>query len=208
MSYIQASVASRTVYVTLADVPATGVQYTDVVVQVKKQGQNAFTTKTLLLSEWVELAAGIYSISFSASDTDTVGDFTYTLTSTFFDNIAYDEFTIVPPPPASTPAVLPAQCVISGNIATIMATPPTQEPLKIVFWPPQFPAKFAQTILTAQAVYTFADAYGNFSVALVRKSTVIVEIKRCGIRCQIVIPDSPTANLLDLLPPFVIDYSL
>lgn len=209
MAYLQASTINRTVYVTLADVPAIGVLYTDIVVQIKKSGQTNFTTKTLAPADWVDLGIpGVYALVFSASDSDTVGDFTYVLTSTLFDNLVYDEFTIEPPPPASTPAVLPQQCVVSGNLATIMATAPSGEPLKIVFYPPQFPAKYAQTILTAQAAWTFADAYGNFSLSLVRKSTVIVEIKRCGIRAQIVIPDSPTANLLDLLAPFAIDYSL
>ena len=208
MSYIQSAPASRTLYGTLADIPATNVAYTDVAIAIKKAGDLAFTPKVLTSADWINLGNGLYSINFLPADTSTVGDFTYTANSLLFDNIIYDEFTIIPPPPASPPTVLPSQCIISGNIANIMALPTSREPLKIVFYPPQFPAEFAQTILAADAAYTFADAYGDFSLPAVQGSTIIVEIKRCGIRAQITVPMSPSANLIDLLPPFVIDYSL
>lgn len=212
-----ASARMRTAYLTLVDVPATGVSYTDVVAQIKKQGHTSFTTKVLSSSDWVNLGGGLYSISFSAGDMDTPGDFTYTLSGSEFDNFVYDEFTI---PPISSGGggggsggggdslSLPEQCIVTGNIATLSSLPPFAEPLKIVAYPSQFPAKYSNTILTADAVWTFADSLGNFSLGLVRKSIVIIEIKRTGIRAQITIPDNATANLMDLLPPFTVDYSL
>jgi hypothetical protein len=208
MAYVQSAPASRTLYCTLADVPVANILYSDVTVGIKKQGATAFTPKILAPADWVNLGGGLYSIQFAPTETDTVGDFTYVPTSILFDNIIYDSFTIEPPPPAGSPTVLPNQCIISGNIANITALAPSQEPLKIVFYPPQFPAKSAQTILAADAAWTFADAYGNFTLPAIQGSTVIVVIKRCGIRAQITVPMSPSANLIDLLPPFVIDYSL
>lgn len=212
-----ASARMRTAYLTLADVPATGVAYTDVVVKIKKQGHTSFTTKVLSSSDWVNLGGGLYSLSFSVGDMDTPGDFTYTLTSSEFDNFVYDEFTI---PAVSSSGggggsggggdslSLPEQCIVTGNIATLSSLPPFAEPLKIVAYPSRFPAKYSKTILTSDAVWTFADSLGNFSLGLVRKSVVIIEIKRTGIRAQITIPDNATANLMDLLPPFTVDYSL
>lgn len=208
MAYLQGTSIDRTVYLTLADVPAVGILYTAVTVQVKKQGQNSFTTKVLLGSDWIEFGAGKYGLRFTPNDSDTVGDFTFTLAGAAFDNFLYDEFTIEPAPPNLVPGPAPQQCIVSGTIATQSATPPSREPLKIVAYPAQFPAKYATTMLASDPVWTFADALGNFSLALVRKSVVVIEIKRTGIRAQITVPDSPSANLLDLLPPFTIDYSL
>jgi hypothetical protein len=208
MAYIEATVVYRTVFLSLVDVPALGIPYTDVTVGIKQSGGTAFTPKVLQVSDWIELGNGLYSIKFNSTDTDTVGDFTYVLSGSDFDNFLYDEFTIEPAPTGGvSPAVL-QQCVVSGTLANIMALPPTGEPLKIVAYTPQFPAKYQTTIVSGDVAWTFADAYGNFTLPLLRKSTVIVEIKRCGIRAQITIPDAPTANLLDLLPPFEIDYSL
>lgn len=209
MSYLQGTTVDRTVYLTLADVPATGIPYTAVTAQIKKQGAGAYTAWPVTNANWIELGDGQYSIVFAPADTNTVGDFTYSLSSIYFDNFVYDEFTIEPQPPSYQPGPLPQQCIISGNIANLSAVPPSREPLKIVARLAQFPAKYASTLLAADAVWTFADALGNFSLALVQNSVVIIEINRLGIRsAQITVPQTTSANLIDLLPPFVVDYSL
>lgn len=208
MAYLQGLAADRTIYLTLADVPAIGVPYSAVSGKIKKQGANIYSTWPVTALNWFELGGGQYSVAFSPNDTDTLGDLTYTLSSTLFDNFIYDEFTIEPAPPSYSPGPLPQQCIVSGNLANLSAVPPQREPLKIVAYPTQFPAKFGSTLLAADAVWTFADALGNFSLALVQNSVVIIEIKRTGIRAQITVPQSSTANLVDLLPPFVVDYSL
>lgn len=207
MSYPQAAISSRTVYLALNDVPALGVPYTDLTVRYKKQGQTSMTLKILTGSDWVELGGGLYSLSFSANEMDTVGGFTYTLESgaTLFNNFLYDEFTIEAVA-AGTTAPLPQQCVIYGNLANQSALAPQH--IKIVARPVQFPARYAQTILAADAVWTYADAYGDFTLSLVRNSVCIIEIERTGIKAQITVPDSPTANLIDLLPAFAADYTL
>ena len=56
-------------------------------------------------------------------------------------------------------------------------------------------------------IKTVTDAYGKFSVSLVRNAIVIVTIERAAVRNQVTIPDAPTADLLNLLPPFNNDYS-
>jgi hypothetical protein len=209
MAYLQGAIADRTVYLTLADVPATGLLYTDVTVQIKPQGQPSLTTKTLQSSDWIELGQGKYSLVFSALDMSAVGDFTFTITGSLFDNFVYDEFTIEPAPAGGSGLTLPQQCVVSGNIANLSALPPSYgEPIKVVAYPSQFPAKYSGTILVGRAVWTYIDAYGNFSLPLVQNSVVIFTIKGAGIRAQITIPQSDTANILDLLPAFNIDYSL
>jgi hypothetical protein len=210
MGYIQATNISRTVYLSLADVPATGIPFTDIICEIKTQTDTSFVAYPLTSPTWVELGNGLYSITFTATVTATVGDFTYTLQSTdeAFDNFLYDEFSIEPPPASQEPLLLPQQCIVSGNVASLNALPPNGEPLKIVAYTTQFPAQFATSIIVGDSVWTFADAYGNFSLALVQNAVVIIEIKRAGIRAQITVPQASSANLLDLLPAFPNNYSL
>lgn len=207
MAYIQYSTAYRTVYLTLADTPATGVAHSAVAVMYKKSGQAVWTTKTLTLSDWSELGGGMYSIRFSASEMNTTGDFTFTLNGPAFDNFVYDEFTIEPSLAGFIPQpTIPSQCVVSGFVAGSNGLPPSM--IKIVARPVQLPARHGNMIVTGDVVWTFADAYGNFSLPLIRGSTVLIQIERTGVRAQITVPDAPAANLLDLLPPISIDYSL
>jgi hypothetical protein len=206
MAYIQAQITNRTVYLTLADVPATSLLYTDVTVNIKKSGQTAFTPKVLASTDWVNLGNGLYTLVFSALDMDTLGDFTFVLSSSLFDNFIYDEFTIEPAPIPGVAPTLPTQCIVTGTVVNQMALPPRL--LKVTARPAQFPAKDAGVLLAGDIVWTFLDAYGNFSLPLIKNSVVIIEIERTGIRAQITIPDAPTANITDLLPPISTDYSL
>jgi hypothetical protein len=71
----------------------------------------------------------------------------------------------------------------------------------------EFPAKYGLNIIHADPVSTVADVDGQFQVKLVRNSIVVVEIERAGIKHQITIPDQATAELMDLLPTFAIDFT-
>lgn len=201
MAYTQSQVASRTVYLTLVGDPAISIEYTDLVVKIKKANQNTLTTKTLVPTDWVNLGEGLYTIKFSASETNIPGEFVFTLTGTGFDNFVLDQFTIQP----GNAVITPAQCVVTGSVFNQSALPPQN--LKIVARPVQFPAKVGQNILAADAVYTYPDSQGNFTLVLVRNSVVMIEIERCGIKAQVTVPDAESANLLDLLPEFAVDYS-
>lgn len=205
MAYIQGQAANRTAFLSLADVPVTGILYTDITVQYLPAGSNILVTKIMTSADWLEIGNGVYRITFDPSETAIVGDFTFFIMSVLFDNFLYDEFTIEPSvTPITSP--LPAQCVVSGTIVNQSALPPSL--LKIVARPAAFPAQSGNTILSADAVWTYADAYGNFSLALIRNSIVIIEVDRCGIRAQITVPDVPSANLIDLLPPLPNVYPL
>ena len=55
--------------------------------------------------------------------------------------------------------------------------------------------------LLSERIIVYPDAYGNFSVQLLRYAEVIVEIKRLGINYKFTVPNQATAPLLGLLPP-------
>src|SRR5574343_1346266 len=94
MAYIQNSIAYRTVYLTLADIPATAIAYNAFVLEYKKSGQAGWSVKTMTALDWTNLGDVMYSVRFSAADMNTLGDFTFKLTGVGFDNFVYDEFKV------------------------------------------------------------------------------------------------------------------
>lgn len=199
MAVIQASTVERNIYLTLADVPATGLTPGDVVCKYRKDGQTALTTKTLDGSNWIEVGDGFYILKFTATEMDTLGYFFFTLSGPGFDNFLYDEFTIEPNPATAEGFVPPEICVVSGSVRNVGGQVSSQ--VRVVARPVQFPTTYGSNLINADAQWTYINSDGSFQLSLVRGSTVIIEIDRAGIRHQVVIPDAPTADLLDLLPP-------
>lgn len=175
--------------------PFTGLFYNSVSVSIRKEG-GVFAAKTLTENDWVELGAGYYAIKWSADDMDTLGSFRYRITGEGL--VEHSEEFVIAPQPLSF-AVSADTCVVTGGVAQIMGGPVRQEVL--VFRPLTVPTYVGGTsLLSAGAVRSVTDAFGNFSVALLRGAKVLVEVERAGIKYKIDVPDAATANLIDLLP--------
>jgi hypothetical protein len=174
----------------------TGVVDTDVTVTFKKTGDTAFSTKTMDTSNWTEIADGYYTIQWDDTEMDTLGSFLYRVVGGAFDTVEA-EFEIEPVPlTLSAPA---DTCIVSGNVADLTGVASVGE--KVTFRIVDLPKAIGSTIVVGKLLVTTADAMGSFSVALLRNSTVLVEIQSAGLKSQIIIPDQETANLIDLLPP-------
>jgi hypothetical protein len=189
------------IYLSLGGAPALGVLPADVTCKFRKQGQTSLTSKTLTSTSWVEIGLGYYALKWSAVDLNTVGSFLFTLSGPDFDNFTHAELSVVAPSSVTPPEM----CVISGNLRDIGGKVPHNT--RIVVRPAEFPARFGQNVIQADALVTTVDIDGQFELAVVRNSVVIIEIERSGIRSQITIPDQASANILDLLPPMVADYT-
>lgn len=205
MAYLQASPANKTIYLTLAGIPATTILYTDVSVSYLPAGASVVIPLTLTADQWLNLGNGVYSIQFPPTATVVVGDFTFFLSSDLFDNFIFGELTIEPVP-ATQEVVLPQQCIVTGTVLNMSALGPNR--LQVRARGVGFPAKTGAFLLSGDEVWTWVDAYGNFSLPLIRNAIMMVEIERAGVRAQITVPDAPTASLISLLPPIDFDYSI
>lgn len=177
-------------------VPAAGLTAAEVTVRIRKSGQD-FETRVLTEDEWVELEDGFYAIKWTADDMSDLGLFFFKVWFLGTPDWVYESFDIIP-----QPFYLDVQapiCVVTGNIIDIGGSPLAIE--TIVFRPPHVPVAAGPSLVAAGIIRTSTDAFGNFSVRLLRSSTVLVEIDRAGIRHQILVPDQPTASIIDLLPP-------
>jgi hypothetical protein len=196
MSAFQRQIREEIVFLGDGAGPVTGLLPGDVTVRIRKPG-GAFEVKALDGDNFQELESGLYLLIFSEEDMDTLGTFTYSANATTAD-YTWSSFQIVPQPIAISAA--PGVCTVSGNIVDLGGSPGTST--KIQFHIGPVPSVAGGTsLITANILTTVPDAFGNFSVHLLRNKEVIVEIPEVGLKHQITVPDQESANILDLLPP-------
>ena len=61
--------------------PVTGVVFGDVAVKYMKYGDISLTTKVIVTADWKEIGNGLYSLSFTAAEFNTLKDFTWVVTN-------------------------------------------------------------------------------------------------------------------------------
>jgi len=201
-AYFQDNPSERTFYLTKAGVPSVSIPPTNVTCEIKKAGQTVFSAKAVTSSNWINLGGGYYTLKFSGDDLSRVGNFIYKLTGPNFDNFLYDEFTIL----AGEDVTVKDKCVVKGEFIGLSGNAAQQ--IKITARMVDFPAKSSNRIVSGDTIFTFLNSDGKFEMALLRGSTVLIEVPRAAIRSQIVVPDTASANLMDLLPPFAIDFTV
>jgi hypothetical protein len=180
--------------------PVIGLIAEDFTIQKWKPGIEELELIPLLEEEIIEISDGYYILKFTEDDTlwNTLGEHFMKITGSF-DTIEKTVDVIIPP---INGEVLPEKCIISGNVMDLGGNPAINK--TVSFRPVDFPVSYAGvSVLTSDRINTTPDVYGNFSVALLRGQTVLVEIEHTGIKNQIIIPEQPSAVLLDLLPPIL-----
>lgn len=176
-------------------VPALNITYDMVTMSVSKNGAG-FEPKAVTEEGWRDLGEGYYSVLWTEGDLNVLGCFFWILKVPYLSVELKDKFD-VDPAPLYTDTSAPV-CIVSGNIIDIGGDPLA---INIVrFRPRNVPGVAGQSLIASGHIQTSTDAYGNFSVKLLRSAIVLVEIENAGIRHLITVPDEPTASLIDLLP--------
>ena len=176
--------------------PKLAVPYDQMNVKFWNHGQESFTTIFPVDTDVVELGEGFYVLRIAKENFPNVGAFFIEVTGMF--KTFSKEYFVEPTPLSFLQG--PAVCVVSGNIVDISgAVPGSKE--EISFRVAKVPNTVGGSLVTSERFVMYPDAYGNFSIQLLRFSEVIVEIKRTGINYKFTVPDLATAPLLSLLPP-------
>jgi phage baseplate assembly protein gpV len=200
-AYFQDQASERTVYLTMSGVPSLSILPANVVCEIKKNGQTVFTPKVINSQNWVNLGDGYYTIRFSADDLSRVGSFTYKLSGPNFDNFLYDELVIL----AAEDVTVKDKCVVKAQFIGLSGDGAKQ--IRVTARMVEFPASSNGRIVSGDTIYTYLNSNGECELTLLRNSVVLIEVPRAAIRSQITVPDTPTADLMNLLPPFSVDFS-
>ena len=193
---LQARTWESNIHLALSGVPVAGVVFGDVSVSYKRAGDTTLQTKLLATEDWVEIGNGLYAVKWSSSEMANVGPFYFQVTGGSFDPVV-SEFDVIPAPIEALSS--PETCLISGNIVDLGGDVGRQD--DVVFRLAKRPSAVSGSFVLSDVIRTTPNAYGAFTVSIVRGVECIVTIDRVGLRHQIVVPDQAEALLIDILPP-------
>jgi len=182
--------------------PVLAVAAAHVSLTYRPTGTYEFLPKILVDDEsWFEIGDGYYAIKWVSADLAAQGELFFIL-----ENAGYASFDTVtgkfdvlaaPLEMVSSPEV----CVVTGSIVDLGGDP--SQNLDISFKLSRAPSVIGGSFIEGKTIRTMPNAFGNFSVGLLRGKKALVEIEKAGVKITIDIPDQPTANLMDLIPPIV-----
>lgn len=182
-----------TAIVDTSNIPATGLTFSSVTCQFRKEGQANFISKTLDINNFKELGNGFYTITFTAADLDTLGSFLWVVNGTGLTQAT--GLADVQADPAATSTVLPT-CGITGQVCDLRGLPIANVAVSARLLAQ--PGILGDKGLEDDVVSTTTDAAGQFSLELVQLAQVEVFISKMNYRRVINVPASTTADLFTI----------
>lgn len=182
--------------------PVLAVEAAHVDLSYRPTGTYEFLPKALIDDEsWFEIGDGYYAVKWLSAELATQGELFFSLKSTGYSS--FDEvtgkFDILAAPLEMVAS--PEVCVVTGSIVDLGGDP--SQNLDISFKLSRAPSVIGGSFIEGKTIRTMPNAFGNFSVGLLRGKKALVEIEKAGVKIAIDIPDQPTASLIDLIPPIV-----
>jgi len=177
--------------------PYIGATSSDLTVSYARPGDASLQNKVLDSETFREVGDGYYEIAWTEGELGVIGDMAVQITGPSL--IEPKRFTVEVVPPPAPSLANPSLCVISGSVIDLGGKP--SAPQEISVWPSKVPASVGESLLSGMNIRTTPDAYGNFSLALVRGAKVVITMLQSGLRHTITVPDAETARLIDVLPP-------
>jgi len=187
--------ADVVILLSLDDVAVTGLADTDVTAQMRKAGAGSFSAKALTVSNFSEIGLGVYEITFDAADLDTLGTFTVVV-----DGAGIDQSTTIVEVLAATQATTAVSlqtCVITGHVFDLAGKPISGASVSArVVGLPSLEQDVAA--VSSGLVASKTDSGGQYFLELIRLADVEVHIPLVNLRKRFVVPNSATANLLEI----------
>lgn len=180
---------------TLDSAAVTGLTDADVTCLYRKEGAGTFTSKTLDGSNFVEIGNGVYTVTFTEAELDTIGPFVIVITGADIDQsttliqvfAAEDDLT----------NVSLDTCVISGHVFDVAGKPVKNVAVscKVLGLPSieQSVAAVTNTLLSAKTAEN-----GEFFIEVVRLADVEFYIPAVNYRRRLVVPNTASINLFDI----------
>lgn len=185
-----------TILTTTGGVPATGILFSGVTALFRKEGAASFTAKTITALNFDEIGSGVYTISFTAAELNTLGSFTWVVNGAGLQQFA-GIANVVATPVVST-AVSLQTCVVSGHLYDVQGAPLVGAAVsaRVV----GFPTLISNVGLSDDLVTSTTDSNGQFFLELVRLAQVDVMIPKINYRRNIVVPNAASADLFTGIP--------
>jgi hypothetical protein len=184
--------AKVVVLLTKNNVAVTGLTYSGVTAQYRKEGGVAFSSKTLSGSNFAEVGLGVYTIQFTTAELDTAGVFVVVVTGATIDQST--TLVNVLPVTEATTSVTVNTCTITGHVFELTGVPMVGVAVSAtILGHPSIEQN--EIVLADTTVSVTTDSNGMFFLPLIRLADVEIAIPAANYRRRIVVPNQSTADL-------------
>lgn len=177
--------------------PVEGLAFGDVTAQFLKQG-GSFASKTLTALNFAEKGEGVYTITFTTSELNTLGVFVVVVQGADIDQstttaniVAAAAATVVPP----TAQV----CNLFGHVVTPAGDPKQNVAVTAMIYGHPSIEQYSLAVAD-DAITTVTDANGYFQFNVLRLAEIEVFIPDVDYRRRLTVPNQASANLLTEVP--------
>jgi hypothetical protein len=196
---IQDSAGSITLFIEdTAGAPATGLAYTDVTADLKKEG-GSFVAFTLTALNWTELDEGFYEVDLADTDTGVLGN-TYLRVQGGTVRTSVASAYVAALVPATPPSVTPPTTVaIFGYVYSPSADPiaGARVTARTLGTPTVVHPGSEGVLIGSDIISVETDAYGFFTMDLIAGTNVAVNIGVANYKRTFLVPSSST-NIFDI----------
>lgn len=197
---LQDTAGSVTVYLELtAGGPATGLTFSDVLVDLKKEGDLSFSSKALTGSDFTEVGGGTYSISLTALETDTLGNMYIRVSGATINTALVSAYVAATAPVNPTAPLSINTTALFGYIVDLQGSAVGGASVSArVLATPALGSSTEDYVQSDTLVTVKSDADGFFTITLITGAQVDIYIPSAGYRRTLQVPSSST-NLFDIV---------
>lgn len=198
---LQNTSSSITVYLESSPgTPVTGLTFSDVLVDLKKEGESSFSAKVLDGLNFVEIGGGTYDIVLSASETDTLGNMYARVTGATVLTALVSVYVAATVPVNPTSSLSVGTTALFGYIVGLNGQPVSGAAVsaRVLSTPSIGYAGAEEYVMTTSLVTTKSGTDGFFSLSLVTGADVDVYISATNYRRTLKVP-STSQNIFDIL---------
>ena len=186
--------------------PRTGILFNQIDVSYKKSSQTVFSLKTLAAPDFVENGNGVYEITFSASELDTLGSFLYVVNGNgALPTPAIRQFVgqaFIVTSAAYTPGTVSLSTnVLTGNLLDLHGDPLVGESVSArVLEAPSIQGSVSPNIagISTETVSAQTDTAGFFALELIQGTVVDIVIPIVNYRRTLTVPANSSDVLFDI----------
>lgn len=183
---------------TTAGLPATGLSFSSVQCQFRKEGDPVFTTKVLTVFNFTELGLGYYKVGFDAIELGIPGAFAFVLFGSGIQNSPNEAQIRTLSSTLPTVSIALPMCDITGNINDLSGDPIAGAAIsaRVIGMP-----TIANNVgVTDDLKTAITDDNGVFHLSIARLAVVDLFIPKLNYRRQITVPNLSVVNLFTGLP--------
>lgn len=197
---LQSSASSITIYLeTTAGAAATGLTFSDVSCDLKKEGAGSFSAKALDGTNFTEVGGGVYELTFTTAETDTLGNMYVRITGATIKTVLQSVFISEATPTVASSALTIPTTNLFGYITSSDGSPLAGASVSLkVLATPTVGSSGGEGYVSDQSLITAkSDSDGYFVIAAITGSIVDLFIPAANYRRTFTVPSS-SSNIFDL----------